>query len=492
VRRLFVVLVLLAAACGAERPTLEASSGIPREAVLGSEVAPTDDGPVLPVVSSESLTVRLAVPDTWSLDPAGAGPSSITERVLADLLYEGLTLLDVTGNPAAGLAVRWEVSADRLTWSFVLPAGLVDGQGFGVSAAAVAGSLTRVAERGSSDQAATALTAVSGWQAVMDGEVTSVAGVVAVDDTTLRIVLDRPFELLPLVLASPPFGITTTHPDGSAGTTGSYRTTDDPNLLAAVSASSPVAFVRLVPERGDVESLIAEGAVDWAVIPPSSALDGLPGEVIREPLDMRVGFAVRLADRAQRLGLVSLIDPIAVADEVPGLSALVSLPVDGPMSVPPSVVIDAPEGRLAEISLATARLIESTGVDVDLRVSSPAEFARRVSAGEATVFPVVIAGGTGVGGSTLRFFSPGAVDDVSWAAVADRDSLAGQAMAEIDPASRLRILDALEQRLVDSAMIKIVGRFEVSVSIGARLEGLRQRPDGTLDLSSAMLSPNGS
>jgi len=488
VRRLFVVLVLLAAACGAERPTLQATGGVSREAVVESGLASSADTPGVPGASAEPLTVRLAVPDAWSMNPADAGPESVTNRVLADLLYEGLTSLDASGAPVPGLALRWEVSADRLEWSFVLPAGLVDGQGVRVVAADVAASLSRVAARGDRDQAATALTAVSGWNATMAGETGSVSGIAVVDETTLNINLDHPFELLPLVLASPPFGVTVVHPDGSTGTTGSFRTTDDPTLLESVSDSLPVSFVRLVSDRGDVASLVADGAVDWAVMPPTQAAANGPGEVIREPLDMRVGFAVRLGDRSERLGLVSLIDPVAVADEVPGLSALMSLPVDGPISDPPAVTVYAPEGRLADISAATVLVLRAAGVDASLAVSTPEQFAARVSSGAATVFPVVIAGGTGAGGSTLRFFVPGAVDDVSWVDPVERGALADLAMAEIDPATRAGMLGDLEQRLIDSGVIKVVGRFEVTVSIGPRLVGLRQRPDGTLDMSAAALA----
>ncbi len=437
---------------------------------------------------TEPITVRLAMPGTWSGDPADAGPASISDRVMADLLFEGLTRLDSSGQPVVGLAERWEVSADRLDWTFVLPSGLTDGQGDRITASDVAASLDRVAGRGPADQAATALTAVTGWDARMAGKAGSVSGIVVIDDTTLELRLDHPFEQLPAVLASPAFGVVVLRPDGTTGTTGAFRPTDDPSRLEAVSDSSAVAAVDLVPIQGDVAPLVENGAVDWAVIPPGQAVADPPGDVLRVPLDMRVGFAVRLAARSKRVGLGELIDPVAVSAEVPGLSALVSIPVDGPASPPSAVVIDAPEGRLADVSKAAAALLEAAGVNVDLRVSSPSEFAARVISGEATVFPVLIAGGTGAGGSTLRFFAPGGVDDVAGTVSGRGSALAEQAMAELDPAARADTLATLERLVIDAGLVKVVGQWEVTVSIGSRLSGLRQRADGTLDLARVTLA----
>jgi len=422
------------------------------------------------------------------MDPADAGPASISNRVMADLLFEGLTRLGSSGGIAPGLAVRWEASANRLEWTFVLPAGLKDGQGTSITAADVAASLNRIAMRGQADQAATALMAVSGWTDVMSGSRTAVSGIKAVDSTTLRIDLDRPFELLLDVLASPAFGISVERTDGSIGTTGSFAPTVDPTIYRSVETDSAVEFVQLEEYDGDVMPVVASGLVDWAVVPPGELIDDLPGDVIREPLDMRLGFVVRLPDRAQRVGVGGLLDPVALADLVPGLSALASPPVDGPSELPGRVIIDAPEGRIGDAAATAVEQLKSGGVDAELRLSSPSEFAKRVTSGDAEVFPVMIAGGTGAGGATLRFFSHGGVDDPIGSALADRDSLAETVMTATDPLVRNSALKSLEKITLDSGFVALVGRWEVTVAIGPRLTGLRQRADGTLDLTRAALS----
>ena len=492
-RRSFIavtVFALLAASCGASRPLLD-EDGVAREVVPAttaggtSSQAPDVSGSL--GQSTDRITVRLAVPIGWSDDPADAGPASISNRVIADLLYEGLTTLDFAGEPSDGLAERWETGTDRLAWTFVLPAGLTDGQGRRVTASDVAASLNRTAMRGPADQAATALTAVTGWSDVMNGDAPAVSGIVTVDATTLRIGLDQPFELLPFVLASPAFGIAVLRADGSIGTTGRFAPTADPTYLRSVDPESAVGFVQMVEYDGDVMPLVADRTVDWAVVPPGELVDDLPGDVIREPLDMRLGFAVRLPKRSERVAVGRLLDPVALADAVEGLSALATPAVEGPFEPPAGVVVDAPAGRLADAATEAVSELNAGGVPAEVRVSSPSEFAARVVSGEALVYPVMIAGGTGAGGDILRSFAPGGVDATGSATTAELDALVERARSDLDPASRDVSLAALERSVVATGVVTMVGRWEVTVAIGTRLSGLRQRVDGTLDMSRAQV-----
>jgi len=481
---------LLSASCGASRPVLDDGSGVAREVIPVVDETSDQTADVSGSLGQqpERITVRLAVPIGWSDNPADAGPASISHRVIADLLYEGLTTLDSSGAPAPGLAVRWDTSVDRLVWTFVLPAGLTDGEGQRVTSADVAASLNRIASRGGADQAATGLVSVTGWSEVMNGSAPAVAGIEAVDETTLRIDLDQPFEMLPIVLASPSFGIALHRIDGSIGTTGKFAPTADPTFLRSVDSESAVGFVQMVEYDGDVVPLVTDGLVDWAVVPPGELVDDLPGDVLREPLDMRLGFVIRLPDRSQRIAVAALLDPIGLADAVPGLSALASPALDGPTELPARIIMDAPVGRLADAATEAASELNVGGVQAEVRVSSPAEFASRVVTGEALVYPVMIAGGTGVGGDVLRTFAPGGVDYLGGANAAELSTLANVARSAEDPAVRADALALLERSVVETGVVTVVGRWEVTVSIGTRLSGLRQRADGTLDLSRAALS----
>src|SRR5471032_1953441 len=53
-----------------------------------------------------------------SLDPAFAG-TQWEDNIVGDLMV-GLTTLDAAARPIPGMAERWEVSKDGLTWTFHL------------------------------------------------------------------------------------------------------------------------------------------------------------------------------------------------------------------------------------------------------------------------------------------------------------------------------------------------------------------------------------
>ncbi len=469
-----LVVVLLAGACSAERPTLATDGGAAREVdapeASGETVATT------PSIAAD-VVLRIAVDDTWQGDPADAGPASLSTRVLADLLYEGLTRLDSSGSPEPALASHWDVSLDRMQWDFVLASDLVDGSGRAVTAENVVASLEAVVARGHADQTATALASVSGIEAI--------------DQTTVRIRLDSPFELLPEVLASPALGIVNLGDDGYRGTTGAYRTSDDGSRLVAIDEESAVNAVELVRDADDIAADLSNGLIDWAVVEPGVAVDGLPGDVLRQPLDIRVVMAFRLPDRAERLGLSLLLDPVSIVSGIPGVSAVSALPVGGVTALPDSVVIDIPPGLLGAVAEHAASQLEAAGVAIEWVDSSAVEFAGRVTSGEAVVFPMVVAGGTGFGGSTMRFFAPGGVDDLFGDSSEEWTRLAEAAASAIDPEIRRDDLAILEQYVASQGLVRIVGQYEATVVIGSRLVGLRQRGDGTLDLSGVGLSASG-
>ncbi len=483
--------MLLAGACSAERPTLSTDGVAARE--VDAPAASSDTLATAPAIAtiSSDVVLRIAVDDTWQGDPADAGPASLSTRVLADLLFEGLTRLDSSGYPEPALASRWDVSPDRLQWDFVLAPDLVDGLGRVVTAENVVASLDAVAARGRSDQTATALVSVSGWTDRMTGASSSVSGIEAIDETTLRIRLDSPFEMLLEVLASPAFGIVNIEADGHRGTTGAFRTSDDESRLVAVDGTAAVSAVEVVRDVGDIASDLSNGLIDWAVVDPAVAVDGLPGDVLRQPIDIRVVMAFRLPDIAERLGLSLLLDPVSIVSGIPGLSAVSTLPVGGVTSLPDSVVVDIPPGLLGAVAEDAASQLEAAGVAVEWVDSSAVEFAGRVTSGEALVFPMVVAGGTGSGGSTMRFFVPGGVDDLFGDSSAEWIRLAESAASEVDPEIRRDDLESLEQYVASRGLVRIVGQHEATVLIGSRLTGLRQRGDGTLDLSEVGLSARG-
>lgn len=474
----FLAFLLLTSACAGDRPTLDEGAAREVDAVDPTTSAGTDT----------PLTVRLAVADGWSLDPADAGAASITNRVVADLLYEGLTAIGADGRPEPALAERWFVSDDRTTWTFVLPDTLVDSDGETITSRDVKDSLERVAARGPADQAAGALTMISGWNDRMTGAAGGVAGISAPDATTLVIRLESPYELLLDVLASPAFGVTGETAEGTLRTTGAFTGTDDPLVFAAVDLADVVGRIELVITGDSPAAAVSSGDADWGVLETGEGAGGMNADVVRQPLDLEVAIVARSPVEEVRLGLLGTLEPLLLAGSVAGLTARAADTVPAVDTVPGAALVDVPMGPLEALGQAVVDQLEEAGVTVLAVESASDEFAARVAGGDALLFPIVSAGGTGPASALLRIAAPGAGDDVFGPQSDDRAELAEAVATELDLEQRALFVDALERSLIDAGLLLPIGQFEVRVALGHRLDGLVHRADGTLDVSAVELA----
>lgn len=474
----FLAFLLLTSACAGDRPTLDEGAAREVDAVDTTTTAGADT----------PLAVRLAVADGWSLDPADAGAASITNRVVADLLYEGLTAIGADGRPEPALAERWFVSDDRTTWTFVLSDTLVDAAGEPITSRDVKDSLERVAARGPADQAAGALTMISGWSDRMTDAAGGVAGISAPDATTLVIRLESPYELLLDVLASPAFGITGETEDGLLRTTGAFAATDDPLVFAAVDPANAVGRIELVTTGDSPAAAVSAGDADWAVLETGEGAGGMNADVVRQPLDLEVAIVARSPVEEVRLGLLGTLEPLLLAGSVAGLTARATATVPAVDALPDAALVDVARGPLEALGQAVVDQLEDAGVTVLAVESDSDEFAARVASGDALLFPIVTAGGTGPASGLLRIAAPGAGDDVFGPQSDDRAELAEAVATELDLEQRALFVDALERSLIDAGLLLPIGQFEVRVALGHRLDGLVHRADGTLDVSAVELA----
>jgi len=474
----FLVILLLTTACAGERPSLEDSAAREVDAIAAASESSSTTAPV-----DGRPSLRLAVPEGWSLDPADAGPASLTNRVLAGLLYEGITAIGPDGGAEPGLADRWFVSDDRLTWTFVFPEGLADADDEPITARNVKSSLERIAARGGADHAATALTMITGWSDQMDGTARGVAGISAPDELTLVIRLDSPFELLLDVLASPAFGITGEQFEGGLRLTGAFASTDEADRFVSRDAGNPVREIVLVADPDGSAAAFAAGEVDWAVLSPADSSADLDGDIVRQPLDIELAMVARSPTREARLGALNALEPLLLAGAVEGLTARTTPSSATEGEAPAAVLLDLPSGSLDALADALVSQLEAAGVQVVAAAAEPDAFANRVASGDALLFPIVIAGGTGPASAALRLGVPGASDDVFGPESEARAELAQAVTTELDTDQRDLFVAALEQALIDDGLLLPIGRYEVRVAIGPRLEGLRHRDDGTLDLT---------
>ena len=141
----------------------------------------------------EQVLHRGISPDIADLDPHLATSAADTNVLIA--LFEGLVTEDpVDLHPVPGVAERWEVSADQLTYTFHLRPDAKWSNGDPVTAGDFVRSFQRILTPELSADYASFLHVIANAEAYHRGQLTDFAtvGVTAVDPRTLRIVLEHP------------------------------------------------------------------------------------------------------------------------------------------------------------------------------------------------------------------------------------------------------------------------------------------------------------
>ncbi len=139
--------------------------------------------------------------DATTVDPHKVGFPG--ETVIVSDLFVGLTTLDAKARAVAGCAESWTTSADGLTWTFRLRAGLKWSDGKPLDATDFEYSLRRAVAPQTAFPYAGRLFAIRNARAISQGKASlETLGVAAVDARTVRVTLDHPAPYLPEVLAS--------------------------------------------------------------------------------------------------------------------------------------------------------------------------------------------------------------------------------------------------------------------------------------------------
>ena len=140
-------------------------------------------------------------------EPASLDPhlvNSLTDMNVLMALFEGLTVIDEkTSQPLPGVAERWDVSPDGLLYTFHLRANAQWSNGERVTARDFAFSFERMLRPKFAAEYSYMLWPIKNAEAFNSGKIAdfSQVGVSAVDDSTLRIVLERPTPYLPSLAA---------------------------------------------------------------------------------------------------------------------------------------------------------------------------------------------------------------------------------------------------------------------------------------------------
>ena len=172
-------------------------------AVLGLTGCTKREAPAAAALRTRTLLVGNAA-EPGDLDPHLA--SILNDQIVVNALFEGLTLLDErTTNPLPAAAEAWSVSADGLTWTFRLRAGLHWSNGDPLVADDFVQAWRRALDPAFASDNASYLFALRNAEAYNAKKIPDPAavGCKAVDPRTLELTLERPTPYLAALVSMP-------------------------------------------------------------------------------------------------------------------------------------------------------------------------------------------------------------------------------------------------------------------------------------------------
>ncbi|MFP5577306.1 MAG: ABC transporter substrate-binding protein [Acidimicrobiia bacterium] len=204
--------------------------------------------------------LRLGLSGPVSLDPAAISPASVSSMILVDLVHDTLTEVGDDGVVRPGLA-SFESNPEQTVWRFVLGADATFADGSAITAGDVATSIDRIRAQGGASLAAIQLE--------------DIVAVTPLDARTLDIGLAAPSAVLPVVLASPLYGILDA--DRLPGAVGAPVNPSGAPTVAAAAArrvlerrrgTGPATVeLRLFPDDAAAYDAMSAGELDWSPVP---------------------------------------------------------------------------------------------------------------------------------------------------------------------------------------------------------------------------------
>jgi peptide/nickel transport system substrate-binding protein/oligopeptide transport system substrate-binding protein len=223
--------------------------------------------------------------DPRSLDPALS--TDVPTGRAVGYLFDGLTRFDPNAKVEPGLASRWEISADGLTYTFHLRQGVTFHDGSRFTAASVVKSWQRALDPATKSGAAQFLFPIRGAREFNDGKASSISGVVARDDSSLVVTLAEPLAIFIKMLAMPVAAIVPDHVAADFGEhpigTGPWKLVEWKHDDYLLFARNPTYFggapatdslrARIIAEPSTAVAEYESGNVDVLEIPANEASD---------------------------------------------------------------------------------------------------------------------------------------------------------------------------------------------------------------------------
>ena len=476
--------------------------------------------------------LRVGITAPGSLDPAQA--RSLEEVLIADQLFGTLTTFDPEeGVAAPGLALRWEASPDQLVWDFFLDREARFSDDRPVTAGDVKWSLERVARRGSGSAGAELLEMVSGYPAFgREGSVPELAGVTAVAPDHLRITLDQPLSVLPVVLSTPvlgivPRGVDGAEPDFEAAPVGSgpfALSSRGPDVIALIAAGDNVPLdgieFHIFEDLGKAYDAFIRGDVDWSRVPPERVEDATVrfGDEGFVPYAGKLVFAFNMknpkfSDSRVREAILKAIDRDALVRAVYGTTVepLNSITVSGVPGFqsnacatlcdhnvgqarelleearggqpPLQVALDYDDDPTQEaVSRAIQSNLEEVGIRVELRPKPLGEYQNFVLSGQQEIFRLGwIAAYPSADAFLFPLFTTESPSNLTGYSVPAVDAQLRAARAEKDAEKRLELFRAAERSVMTSIPVIPLAQLMVHSVISDDVKGLKMSVMGTFD-----------
>lgn len=219
--------------------------------------------------------------DPKSLDPAHANdiPSG---RLVADL-FDGLTRVGTDGTLQPGLAERWDLSTNALTYTFHLRSHIRFHDGRALRARTIVASISRALDPQTKGIPLWPLYPIAGAREFASGKASAIVGLKAIDDSTVTITLAQPLAVFPKLLAMPvaavvPESVGTDFSEHPIGT-GPWKFVQWKHDDYVRLARNPTYFdgppkadsleARIIPEPSTAVAEFESGTVDLLYVPES-------------------------------------------------------------------------------------------------------------------------------------------------------------------------------------------------------------------------------
>jgi oligopeptide transport system substrate-binding protein len=491
-------------------------------------------------------TMALGIRPIDSLDPADVVPTSQSAMVATDLLFDSLMAIDPSTDDAVpSLATEARDDGLSTVWTFPIREDATFSDGTPVTAADVKFSLERVANKGSSSLAGVRLEIVAGYQEFLDGTAPDIAGIVAVDDSTVQVTTRAPYAQLPQLLASPLYSIVPKATVESAGPVfreepvGSgpfaFESADGTtrHLVRADPSGTGPAAIDLTEFATVEESFdsFSAGDLDWSAVPDAvtEADAGSAGTFVAEPFAAQLFFGINMANPAFadvrfRSAMVKAIDRQKIVTDI----VKSPLPLNGvvPASVTTSPEVDPcgalcaydpeaakalvaevfPDGNVPNVQLdfyadagdtdttqqqmaeAVKASLEAVGIPATLAPKPFAEYRTFAVSGGAQVFSY---GWVGIAPDPDAYLAPLFLSDSPDNVTGYKNPFVDVFIADArtgDPATRDARYRDVEKLVMSNVPIIPLAELQTRVVISGAVGGYQPRIDGTFDVDTITIN----